>query len=240
MIKEVAIMSEGSTYVISQAVKKTGLRSHTIRYWEEELELPISRDSMGRRYYTNKDIQLFLRIKELKSKGFQLKAIALMLPDLEKVYELDSQSMSQLRDEMNSKVIQLSESKYKDNYGNEGGEILKRQEISPTTEGKEKQEVVVESKTSNKMQEFQQIMTSIITDAMKANNHEITEVVSEQVTERVIKEMDYLFRVKEDHEEERFKKFDELLRDVQKGRLEAAATIPGKKKRKRLFGRKKR
>ena len=151
-------MSEGSTYVISQAVKKTGLRSHTIRYWEDELKLPIARDSMGHRYYTDKDVKLFLRIKELKSKGFQLKAIALMLPDLGEIDELNTQDMTQLKDEMNSKVIQLRESKYKDNFQSEGGEILDKQETNPVVANEEDNEVVIEKIPSEKLERFQQIL----------------------------------------------------------------------------------
>ncbi|MDO5521679.1 MAG: helix-turn-helix domain-containing protein, partial [bacterium] len=66
-------------YTISEVVHKTGLKSHTIRYWEEELKLDIHRNNMGHRYYTDKDIALFLKIKDLKAKGFQLKAIKPML-----------------------------------------------------------------------------------------------------------------------------------------------------------------
>ncbi|MDO5291231.1 MAG: helix-turn-helix domain-containing protein [bacterium] len=231
-------MSEGSTYVISQVVQKTGLKSHTIRYWEEELKLDIPRNNMGHRYYTDKDIKLFLRIKDLKSKGFQLKAIALMLPDLGEIDELDMQDMMQLKDEMNSKVIQLRESRYKDSFQNEGGEILDKQETDPVVTNEEDNEIVVEKSASEKLERFQQVMTKVIGNAMKTNNVEVTEAISEHVTDSVIKEMDYLFRIKEDHEEERFKKLDELIRDVQKSRQEVAATVPSRKKKKKgLFRR---
>ncbi len=232
-------MSEGSTYVISEVVEKTGLKSHTIRYWEEQLNLAIARNKMGHRYYTDKDIKLFLRINELKNKGFQLKAIAMMLPEGEEMDKLDVQEMTQLKDEMNSKVIQLRESKYKGNFEVEGGEILEKQETNPVVANEEENRVVVERTSSQKLEQFQQIMTRVIGEAMRANNAEVSEAVSEHVTDSVIKRMDYLFRVKEDHEEERFKKLDELIRDVQKSRQEAAATIPSKSKKKKkrgLFG----
>lgn len=235
MIKEVASMSEGSTYVISEVVKKTGLKSHTIRYWEDELKLTIARNNMGHRYYTDKDIKLFLRINELKNKGFQLKAIALMLPELKEVDELNIQDMSQLKDEMNSKVIQLRESRYKGNFDSEGGEILGKQETNPIVANEENTEVIIEKHSSKKLEQFQQIMTRVIGEAMRANNAEVTEEISEHVTDNVIREMDHLFRVREDHEEERFKKLDELIRDVQKSRQEVAATTPARKKKKRWF-----
>lgn len=41
--------------------------------------------------------------------------------------------------------------------------------------------------------------------------------------------MDYLLRLKEEREEERYKKFDEVLRNYQKGNREAAAATEKKK-----------
>ena len=62
-------------YLISDAAKKVDGESHVLRYWEEELELNIPRNEMGHRYYTDYHIRLFRRVKELKEKGYQLKAI---------------------------------------------------------------------------------------------------------------------------------------------------------------------
>lgn len=50
---------------------------------EEELELKIPRNELGHRYYREEEIQLLHCIKELKNKGFQLKAVKEVLPDLE-------------------------------------------------------------------------------------------------------------------------------------------------------------
>ena len=62
-------------YLISDTAKKVDVESHVLRYWEDELELPIPRNEMGHRYYTDYHIRLFRQIKELKEKGYQLKAI---------------------------------------------------------------------------------------------------------------------------------------------------------------------
>ncbi|MGN0334281.1 MAG: helix-turn-helix domain-containing protein [Lachnospiraceae bacterium] len=62
-------------YMISDAAKMVEVESHVLRYWEEELELPIARNEMGHRYYTEDDIQLLKHIKKLKERGYQLKAI---------------------------------------------------------------------------------------------------------------------------------------------------------------------
>lgn len=72
-------------YTVSQAVEATGIKSHVLRYWEEELHLSIRRNKFGHRYYTEQDIQLFLNIQKLKEKGLQLKGIKDALPKLEEM-----------------------------------------------------------------------------------------------------------------------------------------------------------
>ena len=62
-------------YSVSEAVGILELQSHVLRYWEEEMKLPIKRNELGHRYYSRWDIQVFLSIKELKKKGYSLKEI---------------------------------------------------------------------------------------------------------------------------------------------------------------------
>ena len=67
--------------MIKDAAKLVEVESHVLRYWEEELELPIARNEMGHRYYTEDDIQLLKHIKKLKERGYQLKAIKMDITD---------------------------------------------------------------------------------------------------------------------------------------------------------------
>lgn len=66
-------------YFISEASKEVHVENHVLRYWEEELGLPIKRNDKGHRYYTKEDIACFQKIKALKEKGLQLKAIKSIL-----------------------------------------------------------------------------------------------------------------------------------------------------------------
>lgn len=66
-------------YKISEMTKLINVEAHVLRYWEEELQLPIKRNDLGHRYYTEEDRELFLRVKQLKEKGIQLKGIRNML-----------------------------------------------------------------------------------------------------------------------------------------------------------------
>ena len=66
-------------YLISETAKLVGVESHVLRYWEEELKLPIRRNELGHRYYTKEDVEQFREIKKLKEQGLQLKAIRTVL-----------------------------------------------------------------------------------------------------------------------------------------------------------------
>lgn len=70
-------MSSG--LLISDAAKKVKVEAHVLRYWEEELGLPIKRNELGHRYYTEEDVIKFQEIKDLKERGLQLKAIRIVL-----------------------------------------------------------------------------------------------------------------------------------------------------------------
>lgn len=60
---------------VKDATQKLGVEAHVLRYWEEELGLAIKRNSLGHRYYEEKDIRIFEYIKELKETGLSLKEI---------------------------------------------------------------------------------------------------------------------------------------------------------------------
>ena len=64
---------------------KVEVESHVLRYWEEELEIDIKRNDMGHRCYSEKDVKILQRVKTLKDKGIQLKAIKDMV---HRMYEL--------------------------------------------------------------------------------------------------------------------------------------------------------
>ena len=62
-------------YTISEAAKVMEVEPHVLRYWEEELGLEISRNSMGHRIYTDDDLKIFRSIKQLKANHVALKDI---------------------------------------------------------------------------------------------------------------------------------------------------------------------
>ena len=211
-------------YLISDASKKVDVESHVLRYWEDELELAIPRNEMGHRYYTEAHIRLFQQIKELKEKGYQLKAIKTAL---DKIMEdgKDPVIPDELLEESVTRA--LKESAVTDSGDGETGLA----EVQNTAQVMIAQE---------KMEQFQEIMNHIIGRALEVNNEQLSQDVSSIVNDKVVKELEYLMRVKDEKEEERFKQLDELLRSYQKdnkGRAEAAASKIPFFNRKKKFGR---
>lgn len=70
---------EEHRYLISDAAKMVAVEAHVLRYWEDELEIPIGRTELGHRYYTRENIEIFQNVKKLKEEGLQLKAIKAVL-----------------------------------------------------------------------------------------------------------------------------------------------------------------
>lgn len=209
-------------YMISEAAKQVGEKSHVLRYWQKELALPISRNEMDQRYYKESDIELLKRVKNLKEQGFQLKAIKMLLTNLNSPDSLDSDTEIQQKEGQDNKVIELF---------NEDKLPEKEEGTSLVTE----EEHGIKEETGSKMGQFKAIMNHIISNALKENNGVLTEEISVNVTDGVIREMNYLMRLQEEKEEERFKKFDATLRDYQKSRTMAAATIDRNRKKSKFF-----
>lgn len=189
-------------YMISDAAKLVDVEAHVLRYWEEELDLPIGRNEMGHRYYTEENIQLFQRIRELKDQGVQLKAIKMLLPELE---------------QGETQVSHL---------------LAKADKLPVPVDG---QAVVREEK----MQQFQCIMSRLISEALEDHTEKMGQEISTQVSGHVIKEMDYLLRMKEEREDERFKRLDEAIRSSQKARKERSLLKKEEKKKRSFFGQRK-
>lgn len=189
-------------YMISDASKLVDVEAHVLRYWEEELELPIGRNEMGHRYYTEEDIRLFRHIKELKDRGVQLKAVKMLLPDLEKG---------------DTEISHL---------------LARADGLSLTTDSQA-------AAREEKMQQFQCIMSRLISEALEDHTERMGVEIGSQVSDQVIKEMDYLLRMKEEREDERFRRLDETIRSSQKARKERAIFGEEEKKKRRFFRQKK-
>jgi len=180
---------------------------------------------MGHRYYNEEDIEVLKAVKVLKAKGYQLRAIKMLLPDIQKLNNLDSEDVV--------KVQQEWDRKYMDVITGENSLTSLPVHRVDITEGERDR---LMEKSSERLEQFKVIMNKLVTEALQDNNEALSETVSESVSSNVIKEMDYLLRIKEEREEERFKQFDRTMREMQSGRAEyAAAKLDIHKKKKGLF-----
>lgn len=80
-----------------------------------------------------------------------------------------------------------------------------------------------------KLDQFQDMMTQIVKQAINENNGALGKEVGEQVGERVLKEMNYLMREADEQEEERYRKLDEAIRSMHK-RKDKKGKLFGKKR----------
>lgn len=232
-------------YIISDASKKIDVEPHVLRYWEEELGVKVPRNEMGHRYYREEDIELFKSIKILKEQGFQLRAIKMVLSDVKQIGQLDKKRLLMLKDELNAQVLSMDQtaSEHVERKENSivgqtplGQKEMAVREVCATKPEPYASQPVAEQ-GEPKIAQFKVIMTNIIMDALRENNMELSKKVSTSVSESVLKEMDYMMRMKEEREEERFKRLDDSIRSKQKARKEVSATKE-KKRKKKLFGKK--
>ena len=193
-------------YIISDASKMVDVEPHVLRYWEEELNIEIPRNEMGHRYYTDYHISLFKTIKELKAKGYLLKAIKMALP------EINDSSTNTITNSLDI--------------------------ITDTNNIEDAKPIQLHSEPADKLLQFESIIENIVTKALSNNNDVLNNNISSSVTTSVIKEMDYLLRMKEELEEERYKKLDETIRGIQQNKTRKKGKDKSEKgiffKRKRL------
>lgn len=227
---------EEQPILISDACKQLNMEAHVLRYWEEELGLPIMRNEQGYRCYTNAQLLMFQRIKILRDAGYQLKAIKLVVPRLSLLDEDEFYYLVKLSDEMNRRASELPDT---------------LPAVLPLSAAQ------TELARKLRMEEFEDVMNRILDEALHRHavkmetqlgdtirkqigeqlDNAIAEKITEQVSTKVIKEMDYRMRLQDDEAEERFRKLDETLflrRKKTREQKEAAASrLPWRRKLKR-------
>ena len=155
-------------YMISEAAKRVGVEAHVLRYWEEELDLPIGRTEMGHRYYTEDDIRLFHCIKDLKEQSMQLRELKTVIPELKKAREQNKKKLAEMEARENSRMSQTE------------GQLVKAQP-----------EVV----DTDKFLQVQSFIGEALQKVIVENNTKLAQEVSHTVTKNVLGEMETLFHL---------------------------------------------
>lgn len=228
-------MEKEKIYLISDASRKVEVESHVLRYWEDELKLPVKRNELGHRYYTEEDIMEFREIKKLKEQGLQLKAIRMILkngkltrlPDAEGLTVEDMQRMEQGTFFQERSEEERPAMLRADTLSGEGEKMI------PVS----KADMLPERETEEKVRRLEYLMKKLIAEAVEESNGKYYEKLSETLT----KELDYQFRMQEEREEERenrkllleeehYKQLDALIRG------KSSSKKREKKEKKKMFG----
>ena len=183
------------TYLISDAAKQVQVETHVLRYWEEELGLPIKRNKMGHRYYTGDDVEFFKEVKKMKDSGLQLKAI--------RMYMKNGMIIPVQPDEKVTEIVPIH---------TELAEQAQTLDITDRTE-------ISEDSREEKSLRLQFLLKQFIKEAVQDSNQELYD----QMKDSILKELDYQFRNQEEREDKReenriereekhFRQLDELLR----------------------------
>ena len=217
-------------YLISDAAKLVNVESHVLRYWEEELKLPIKRNELGHRYYTQQDVERFKEIKDLKEQGLQLKAIRMILKDGKLSVEIPDSKDNPIKENL-PKDTTVKENMLKDPLLRENP-IKSEKELPGQQKGLDFEETKAE-----KARRLQWLLQQMISETLRENNQELCQ----DIRESVVKEMDYQFRLQEQkedarelervkHHDEYYQKLDELLR-MRSGRKGAVKKQEKKEKK---------
>ena len=172
--------------LISEAAKQVQVETHVLRYWEEELHLPIKRNDMGHRYYTMEDVAQFKEIKVLKEQGLQLKAIRTILQ------KEGQEDMTSDKSKEDTAMDYL---------------IGKKQKYIVSLSGEESRE--------EKASRLQYLLQHMMVEAVKNANRELCTEIKESILKELDYQFRAREEKEEEHwkkEEEHFRKVDEMLR----------------------------
>ncbi len=214
--------------LISDAAKEVCVESHVLRYWEEELHLPIKRNELGHRFYTEQDVERFKQIKNMKERGLQLKAIKMILKD-GKLDVLPQEEAANSTAEAESGHMKRShEIGSKSVKGNHDvAEVEQSSHMAiDIVQPQSQQTTIVEDSREDKAKRMQWLLQQLIRETLRENNQELCR----DIKESVLKELDYQFRMQEEREEQRdlrmeqrneeyYRKMDELLRKKSRGNM---------------------
>ena len=200
----------GEYLLISDAAKQVKVESHVLRYWEEELHLPIKRNELGHRYYTKEDVERFKEIKSMKERGLQLKAIKMILKDgrLDVLPEEREKEPVEARKEPAEVRTPHMAIEIVDKPVDKEMPVQPQERICTVPE---KEGLQSESR-EEKAKRLQWILQQLIREAVRENNQDLCR----ELKESMVKELDYQFRSREEREEERDRRLEQWKKSPQR------------------------
>lgn len=211
-------------YMISEAAKQVHVESHVLRYWEEELNLTISRTEMGHRYYTEDDIQLFRCIKKLKNEGMLLKDLKPLIPKLKETRDKLTSAQTEAAPAKNVTPAESAAKPVPEKQTAIPAPVSNTTTLAPVSEKPSAVLAPTEAEVIpiTQLEQVRGLIGDVLTEVVTNNNAALEQSISTKVTNDVIREMDFLFQAKERREEEHYRKLDCLIRQQQANRKELA------------------
>ena len=210
-------------YQVSEAAEVLETEVYTLRYWENQLNLEVPRNAAGHRYYEETQIRMFRNVKRLKEAGFGLRQIKAMGERMAEVASLSDEKLRELR----NRIVGLEAEQETVFTGRE----IKEQNQTEQQEEKEEFRVCVrdeepcivpvQEERTDGVRLLQEGMTKWLGELLQKNNEQLTSKIEEGVSERMARELRFLFRQQEEREEERYRRLDRTIREYQQARANA-------------------
>lgn len=208
-------------YSISDASRQVEVENHVLRYWEEELGLNIHRNSKGHRFYTDRDIKILRDVKDLKEQGFLLKAIKLIIHDIDNIRQMNPNELYKLREELNQK-IQDEEDGINMGKGADNVVAINPAAVNTVRTNKQRE---VSSSSEEKIRKFEMLLRKMVTNVVEEGQKASEERISENVSTKLMKELNYLMMQKDEVTVKQTKLLEEILDKLKEQSVdEAAAT----------------
>lgn len=217
------------TYQVSEAADELETEVYTLRYWENQLGIEVPRNNAGHRYYEEEQIALFRSVKRLKEAGFTLRQIKAMGEKMSAVAAFSEEKLEELRRKIAGAETEQEEA------------LLRKEQEEATETEEEKNEVAVARKEAislcteetaacmsvvpegrpDGIRLLQEGMTRWLGEMLQKNNEQLSQKIEDGVSERMARELRFLFRQQEEREEERYRRLDRTIREHQQARANA-------------------
>lgn len=207
----------GKIYQVSEAADELGMEVYTLRYWENQLGIEVPRNAAGHRYYEEEQLDLFRGVKRLKEAGFGLRQIKAMAERMPAVAALSDDRLEDLR-----KRIAGIEAEQEEAVVVHRSETARtRGRFSLCVGGVPECAAPAAQEHTDGVRMLQEGMTKWLGEMLQRNNEQLTQKIEEGVSERMARELKFLFRQQEEQEEERYRRLDRTIREHQQARANA-------------------
>lgn len=209
-------------YQVSEAAEVLETEVYTLRYWENQLGLEVPRNAAGHRYYEEAQIMMFRDVKRLKEAGFGLRQMKAMGERMSAVAALSDEKLQELRNrilglEAEQEEVFCGKEIKKQTEEQTGGQTEEKRFTLCVSEPVECVTRVQEERTDG-VRLLQEGMTKWLGELLEKNNEHLSQKIEEGVSERMARELRFLFRQQEEQEEERYRRLDRTIREYQQAR----------------------